>query len=198
LATCGLQLLLGLGLLDQGLGGVVSGPVTYSSVPGPVAGAGLPGLILASGGLLGWWRRRRKVALASPPLTERMPCRKFVSEPRASALSCKGSPHGCRPDDSRSSADHYAAHCHGLRPSRQACRGTTCRSGKKSDWRLTPAPVLVVALKGSYRLLALDLVGLSSHGLEREHDHALHAHCCRTYPFFDCFCYGLGSSSGQH
>jgi hypothetical protein len=53
----------GASLVDE-FGNSVSGPVNFTAVPGPVVGAGLPGLIFAGAGLLGWWRRKRK-ALAT-------------------------------------------------------------------------------------------------------------------------------------
>jgi hypothetical protein len=64
------------GILDQG--GVAFDDFTFNSVvpvgevPGPIVGAGLPGLVAACGGLLAWRRRRKRLLIRSAAPAERL------------------------------------------------------------------------------------------------------------------------------
>ena len=50
-------------IMTNGLAGGFNGGVDIAAVPGPVVGAGIPGIIAAFGGLYAFYRRRRQAAV---------------------------------------------------------------------------------------------------------------------------------------
>jgi hypothetical protein len=52
-------------LLGGNNAGVLLDDVAVDPVPAPVVGAGVPGLFILGGGLIGWWRRKKMAAAAA-------------------------------------------------------------------------------------------------------------------------------------
>jgi hypothetical protein len=46
-------------LFQSSGGGANIARIDVNPVPGPIVGAGIPGLVMAFGGFAAWWRRRR-------------------------------------------------------------------------------------------------------------------------------------------